>query len=91
MGEVVELERQWEGKSWLNRIRKGNEREGGREKYLDENQEGEALARAMAHWMWRGKLDSKIARLLELILREKLSKIAKGRDLLSLLEMLLEN
>ena len=34
------------------------------------------------------KLDSKIVRLLELILKEKLSKIAKGRDLLSLLEML---
>ena len=31
MGEVVELERQREGKSWLNRRRKGNEREGGRE------------------------------------------------------------
>ena len=55
MGEVVELERQREGKSWLNQRRKGNEREGGREKYLDENQEGEALAREMAHWMWRGK------------------------------------
>ena len=31
MGEVVELERQREGKSWLNQRRKGNEREGGRE------------------------------------------------------------
>ena len=35
--------------------RKRNEREGGREKELDENQEGEALAREMARWMWRGK------------------------------------
>ena len=36
-------------------------------------------------------LDSKIARLLELILKENLSKIAKGRDLLRLLEMLLDS
>ena len=36
-------------------------------------------------------LDSKIARMLELILREKLSKIAKGRDLLRFLEILLDS
>ena len=56
MGEVVELERQREGKSWLNQIRKGNEMEGGREKYLDENQEGEALAREMAREMKARKI-----------------------------------
>ena len=52
------------------------------------------LARKMARYMWRVKrriweMDRQIPSLLELIFRIKLAKIAKGRGLLSLLEILL--
>ena len=51
------------------------------------------MARKMARYMWRVKrrkweMDRQIPSLLELIFRIKLVKIAKGRGLLSLLEML---
>ena len=51
------------------------------------------LARKMARYMWGVKqriweMDRQIPSLLELIFRIKLAKIAKGRSLLSLLEML---
>ena len=51
------------------------------------------MARKMARYMWRVKgriweMDRQIPSLLELIFRIKLAKIAKGRGLLNLLEML---
>ena len=54
---------------------------------------GSLLARKMDRYVWRVKrriweMDRQIPSLLELIFRIKLSKIAKGRDLLSLLEIL---
>ena len=51
------------------------------------------MARKMARYMWLvkrriWKIERQIPSLLELIFRIKLVKIAKGRGLLSLLEML---
>ena len=53
------------------------------------------MARKMARYMWRVKrriweMKRQIPSLLELVLRIKLVKIAKGKGLLSLLEMLRE-
>ena len=59
--------------------------------------EGERnVARKMARYMWRVKrsiweMERQIPSLLELVFRIKLAKIAKGRGLPSLLEMLLED
>ena len=56
--------------------------------------EGERnVARKMARYMWRVKrriweMERQIPNLLELVFRIKLAKIAKGRGLLSLLEIL---
>ena len=59
----------------------------------DEAVAGSVQARKMARYMWRVKrriweMNRQIPSLLELIFKIKLAKIAKGRGLLSLLEML---
>ena len=77
--------REREGKGM--RGREGG-REGGKEKDLWR------LARKIARYMWRGKrsiweMERQIPNLLELVFRIKLAKIANGRGLPSLLEMLL--
>ena len=71
--------------------RKGNERGGGREGGKEKDLW--RLARKIARYMWRVKrsiweMERQIPSLLDLVFRIKLAKIANGRGLQSLLEML---